>query len=386
MKQSVRIGAETMAATPAAANMEGQSGWSPFESKLNEMHEQIEDMVHMGRSIGRIAVAVYDQDSDRLSTFAISDRVPVPLKHYSAQLSDIPSLRNLGRKGGYRVIDDMAYCVNPEIAHSWIIAQSYQSSLTSTIKKGDSLYGFLFMDAGPTHFFTDEVVGSLLPYAQLISALAVIELDGIRVLKAAILTARDIGHFRDNETGSHLDRMSAYTRIIATTLAPSLGKDDVWVETLSYLAPMHDIGKVAVPDAILFKPAKLDPEEFEVIKGHVGAGMNIVEVLLKNFDVPNNECARILRTIVRCHHETLDGQGYPGGLSGGDVPIEAMIVSVADIFDALTSERPYKKAWSIQEAVDYLVANKGPKFSPECVDALVANLDKIEAIRERITE
>ncbi|HEX5344528.1 MAG TPA: HD domain-containing phosphohydrolase, partial [Duganella sp.] len=176
--------------------------------------------------------------------------------------------------------------------------------------------------------------------------------------------------FRDNETGAHLSRMSALTRLIAERLG--LRRDEC--DLLCEAAPMHDIGKVGIPDAVLLKPGKLSAEEYAVMRRHPEIGAQILagsaSVLLQAGAV-----------IAVSHHERYDGRGYPHGLAGDAIPLYGRIVAVADVFDALTSARPYKPAWPLARALDYLRAERGGHFDPDCADALLADLDAVRAIQ-----
>lgn len=164
--------------------------------------------------------------------------------------------------------------------------------------------------------------------------------------------------FRDDDSGEHTRRVGRTTRM----LARELGLPDDEVEQLAAAAPLHDVGKIGIPDAILLKPGKLTPGEFEVIKRHVKIGARLLE----------DSGARVLETactIARTHHERWDGGGYSTGLSGEAIPIAGRIVAVADVFDALTHERPYKEAWSVERAVDTVLDESAGAFDPTVVEA-----------------
>ena len=181
------------------------------------------------------------------------------------------------------------------------------------------------------------------------------------------------GEYRDQETGSHIIRMASYSRLIAESLG--LPQDNC--ELIEAAAPMHDIGKIGIPDNILLKPGKLELEEFNVMKSHPEVGYQIL----------SNSPSKYLNLgaeIALGHHEKFDGSGYPYGKAGDEIPLAARIVAVADVYDALTSQRPYKKAWSNGDALAYLYANKGRHFDPECVDAFVASYDEVRTIRQQI--
>jgi putative two-component system response regulator len=176
--------------------------------------------------------------------------------------------------------------------------------------------------------------------------------------------------YRDNETGLHIIRMSRY----AALMAASLGWSDADCELLLHASPMHDIGKIGIPDHILLKPGKFEPDEWEVMKRHAQMGADI----LSDGD---SVLMQLARDIALTHHEKWDGSGYPNGLAGTDIPQAGRIVAVADVFDALTSSRPYKKAWPVEDAVRLLQEQSGRHFDPEIISHFLALLPEIVAIR-----
>jgi two-component system response regulator RpfG len=177
------------------------------------------------------------------------------------------------------------------------------------------------------------------------------------------------GEFRDRTTGNHLARMARYSALIAT----NLGLAQETVHVLEFAAPMHDIGKIGIPDSILLKRGPLSPEEDVVMKGHPRIGYDILK------GSPSKYLA-MGAMIALGHHEKYDGSGYPTGLHGEDIPIVARIVAVADVFDALVSERPYKQAWTVEDGLAYLPAQKGKHFDANCVDAFMANTERVREI------
>ncbi|MEO8410746.1 MAG: HD domain-containing phosphohydrolase [Propionivibrio sp.] len=178
--------------------------------------------------------------------------------------------------------------------------------------------------------------------------------------------------FRDPESGAHIQRMAHYSHLIAAKLG--LSEDDQ--SLILQAAPMHDVGKIGIPDYILLKPSTLRPEEFAVMKTHAALGFE----LLRGSESLILQAAA---TIAISHHEKFDGSGYPYGTAGEDIPLFGRIVAVADVFDALTSERPYKKAWSIERSVAYLREGLGGHFDPRCVDAFLACWDDILRIHQQ---
>lgn len=190
--------------------------------------------------------------------------------------------------------------------------------------------------------------------------------------REAILRLARAAEYRDPETGAHLVRMSRYTRLIAERLGLPAAEQDLLLEA----APMHDIGKIGIPDAVLLKPGRLTDDEFAVMKQHTAIGRDI----LHDSPAPLLQCAA---AIALAHHEKFDGSGYPQGLAGTAIPLYGRIVAVADVFDALTSERPYKMAWPLARAREFLRAEAGRHFDPDCVAAFLSAWDEVRAIHDR---
>ena len=176
--------------------------------------------------------------------------------------------------------------------------------------------------------------------------------------------------YRDNGTGKHLIRMARYAEMVAEELG--LPEDEVSI--IAAAAPMHDIGKIGIPDAILLKPGKLTEEEWSIMRTHPQIG----------YDVMSNSRSRFIQMgamISLGHHERWDGSGYPNGLVGEETPLAARIVALADVFDALLSERSYKRAWTYDEVAAYLNQNSGTLFDPVCVKAILANPERVRDIQ-----
>ena len=190
--------------------------------------------------------------------------------------------------------------------------------------------------------------------------------------KEAIFRLSKAAEFRDPETGAHIVRMAHYSRLIAE----KLGWNEEQLDMLLQAAPMHDVGKLGTPDMILLKPGKLSPEEFQVMKQHASIGHEI----LKGSASPMLQMAA---EIAITHHEKFDGSGYPRGLAGEDIPLMGRIVAVADVFDALTSSRPYKPAWELERALNLLKEERDRHFDPACVDAFFDQLDAALTIRQQ---
>lgn len=172
--------------------------------------------------------------------------------------------------------------------------------------------------------------------------------------------------YKDNETGKHVLRMSHVSKY----LAQKLGLGEAFADELLQAAPMHDIGKIGIADAILLKPGKLDDEEFKAMQKHPEIGAEIL-------GHSDSKLIKLAKSVALYHHEKWDGSGYPKGLSGEEIPIEARIVAVADVFDALTNKRPYKEAWPMDETVAFFESQRGKHFDPTIVDVLLSSVEEI---------
>lgn len=181
--------------------------------------------------------------------------------------------------------------------------------------------------------------------------------------------------YKDNETGLHVIRMSHYARIIAQRL----DRENEWIQLVFQAAPMHDVGKIGIPDSILSKPGKLTDDEWVIMRKHPEYGAEII----------GNHPSRLLsmaREIALTHHEKWDGSGYPYGLVGENIPLSGRIVAIADVFDALTSERPYKRAWAVEDAVELIRDNAGKHFDPQLVSIFLEELESFLEIKTMYAE
>lgn len=199
---------------------------------------------------------------------------------------------------------------------------------------------------------------------------------------ANIFTLAYLAEIRDSETGKHIERTSMYVRVLATQLSklPKYKKHltNIYIEDLVKSAPLHDIGKVGVEDAILKKTEKLTNEEFEAIKRHCEYGAKILSIAESKVNFQSYITLAI--PLVRSHHERWDGTGYPDGLKGEEIPLSAQIMAVADVYDALRSERCYKKSFSHEKSVNIIINDKGKQFSPDIVDVFAKSEEKFRKI------
>ena len=355
-----------------------------LNKKLKATHRSINETFAF---IVRIAIAIYDPKTKILKTFLHSSGEDNPLDHYQSLLENAPSLQAILEKGHPRVINNLYEYETGEHEHTKRIKEfGYAASYTMPMYNEGVFIGFLFFNSDTKDVFNENVLSHLDLYGHMISLLVINELSSVQTLTAAIKTTGNISHLRDPETGSHLDRMSRYSRIIAESLASKYDLNDAYIEHVFMFAPLHDLGKVGIPDNILLKPGPLSDEEMSIMQTHSHKGREMIDDLLENFALVNFEHVDVLKNIAEFHHEAMNGSGYPHGISGQKIPLEARIVAVADVFDALTSIRSYKEAWSNEKAIETLNELAGEVLDKDCVNALIENIDKVVEIQEQFAE
>ncbi|MDH5180025.1 MAG: HD domain-containing protein [Gammaproteobacteria bacterium] len=356
----------------------------PLRDKLVATHNTLKESLSF---IARIAVAIYDPETHLLKTFLHSSENDNPLQNYQSLLDNAPSLKAILEQGHPRVINNMNGLADGKHEHTQrIVKQGYAASYTLPLYNNNEFFGFIFFNSYTADVFNEKVLRELDIFGHLIAMLIINEMSSVNTLVAAVKTTGNITHIRDPETGSHLDRMSRYSRIISRHIADKYALNDDYIEHIFMFAPLHDIGKIGIPDDILLKPGKLSSEEMSIMRTHSGKGAAMIDDLLSNFGLHGNEHVDILRNIAAYHHEAVNGSGYPEGRKGNDIPLEARIVAVADVFDALTSKRPYKEAWDNDRAFATIQNMAGETLDLDCVNALLENRAEVEEIQHLFQE
>jgi putative two-component system response regulator len=244
--------------------------------------------------------------------------------------------------------------------------------VTALSDTADEVRGF---DAGGVDYITKPVSAPIVR-ARVRTHLSLVRMDELRETRLQIVQRLGLAsEYKDNETGMHVIRMSHYARLLGV----AAGMSEAEADDLLHAAPMHDVGKIGIPDRILQKPGPLDKEEWAIMQSHASIGADII-------GEHTHGMLALARNIALSHHEKWDGSGYPKGLAGADIPLEGRICAVADVFDALTSERPYKKAWTVEDAVDLLQKQRGLHFDPDLVDLFIGLLPEICVIKEKWAE
>ncbi|SDH77432.1 HD domain-containing phosphohydrolase [Nitrosomonas sp. Nm132] len=357
----------------------------PLTEKLRFLHQIIRQDFPF---LDRLAIALFDEKTQILKTYTHStEGNDSPVTTYEAPLSSAPSLHAIIEHRRPRLVQDLNIFSQGTHEHTKrIAAKGYKSSYTMPLYQGRTFIGFLFFNSLQAHPFTSQSLRQIDIYGHLVALMVINELTAIRTLIAAVRAARSMTHYRDLETGSHIDRTAHYARLIARELASNYDITDEQIEHIFLFSPMHDVGKIGIPDNILRKPSRLDDSEFDVMKTHPEKGREIIEAVLKDFSLGTFGHVDILRNIAEYHHEAMDGSGYPKGLKGDEIPIEARISAVADVFDALTSRRVYKAAWTNEEAFAVLQKMSNAKLDRDCVNALINNLDKVLSIQQQFRD
>jgi HD-GYP domain-containing protein (c-di-GMP phosphodiesterase class II) len=353
--------------------------------RVRSLHQEVMRAVPQ---VDRIACALYDPQADTLRTFVDSTQHGAGLQAYECPLGDSPSLLRLKELRQTRVLQDIPASVQGQSHHSrWLREQGFLSSYTVPLFHQGEFEGVLFFDSAAPAAFTPEVTQRLDVYARMVGLMVSHEIAAVRALVGSMRIAQDFARLRDVETGGHLERMSRVARFIAAALAPARGLSDEFVEQVFLFAPLHDIGKIGVPDSLLAKPGRFTDEERLAMQAHVALGVQMVERLVEGFGLGQLSGVTVLRHIVACHHERMDGRGYPAGLAGESIPLEARIVAVADVLDALVNRRAYKEAWRLEDALDELdrMAAEG-HLDPVCVAPVRPHEAQLRAILQRYAD
>lgn len=358
-----------------------------IKSSLNENLTVICDAIKQRYpDISRISVGIFDEKTETLKAFLSTKGAEEPLAHLEAPMAALEDLKGLMDGNHERRVRHLEEESNSYTAAE-LLKKGFKSSYIAPIFEREEFIGVIALSSTRTNRFDYRHLRVQIDVIiKLISILVVSEIYAIKGLKGTAKTLKEVAALRDNETGEHLERMSRYSRLIALDLAEHFGFDDEYIEEIFQCAPLHDIGKIAIPDRVLLKPDRLTISEFDEMKEHTTVGRDIIIKALKNLHMDEKSFSQILINIVYGHHENWDGSGYPQGIKGEEIPPESRIIRVADVYDALTCKRPYKEAWTHQNTLDYLAENSGVLFDPECVRAAHRLGDKFLKVAAQFQE
>ncbi len=356
-----------------------------LNNQLSDIHQRLRVS---DPNIDRISFALYDEENDKLKTYADSTFHGYELMHYEFPLSDLPALKVCSETGESRYLGDIPNQLNPNYPHTkWLIEQGYRSSLAVPVFQDQKFIGFIFLNSCQQHLFNEKVTDSLKPFIDIIRFVVTSEYDLVHSLLDTASSLHSQSHEHWQESHEHKERISRYAKVIALEVAQFYGLDDEAIENISQFSKCHDIGKLSVPASVLTKASSLGEDERDQLKDHVERGVEIINQIIDDMGAPDHPCVSVLKEIVAYHHEFLDGSGYPYGLTQNDIPVSARIITVANVFDALTSHRPYKQAWSVPFALlelEKMVASG--KLDKHCVNGLRYHQEYLKRVIEAYPE
>lgn len=359
---------------------------STYQEKLAVVHDALRKRCP---GVDRVSVALYDKQTQTLKTFIASPAEESPLSNYEATLAKDSALRKLAQDSSVRIVHDLSIYQDHDAMHSRsIVGHGFASSYTHPIYYNKELSGFVFFNSFHNRYFRDKILDQSEVFVHLLREMIMNDMGATRALVAAMRTSVGMVQKHDMETGNHLERMTRYTRLIARYLAKKglERMNDEQIEQVTLFSALHDIGKIGIPDKILKKPERLDVEERKVMDSHPMLGRQIIDDMINHFGFEQVPYINSLRDIAELHHEAMDGSGYPHGLRGKEISLEARIVAVSDIFDALTSYRPYKSAWSNEHAFALLQLMSIDKLDKGCVSALINSPLEVGKIQKQFAE
>lgn len=359
------------------------------DKSLNEhlfaIHQEINRDIP---GIDRIAFALYDQPSGHLKTYAASSPNGELLCHYEYPLDKMPSLKECAENHLTRHINNIPGLLHTPNQHNqWLEHQGFVSSLASPTYSEKQFIGFIFLDSYQNDAFCPEVEARLQPYLDSIRQAAAHEYEIIHTILDAVEFAMQRVPKLHDQLRDHQQRIYYFTQVIAKGVAEKYGLTDEEVDNIIQFSRFHDIGKLSLPPKLLLKPTALAAMERVQLTDHIAKGVDIVDHIIATSGKAGHSCLTILKEIISHHQEMLDGSGYPLGLCDEEIPVSSRIITVANIFDALTTHRPYKQARSVPFALlelEKMVADK--KIDAHCVNALREEQEFLNDVIRRYPE
>ncbi|NOH27502.1 HD domain-containing phosphohydrolase [Vibrio mediterranei] len=355
-------------------------------SSRGSIHDELKRAHHAislhAPEIVRISVALFDSQHARLSTFAHSTLQGEPLLRYSAPISANSALGQLACKHKHRVINDLSLAISNSSQHSrWLLQQPYAASLTLPVLNDGHFTGLLFLDANQPQFFDNTTVEQLTSCTNELAKAVNEQRSYVNAMADMGYTVRSTNFEHLDESLDHAYRVGQYARLIALQVAELYQLDDETIDYIVHFAELHDIGKYSSLSSKQSSPWQEMWHSNVAMQGQIQQGLNLVNQLAKQIHDRKPTSMTLLTDIIQYHHEYLDGSGAPNGLSHAEIPIAARIVTVANIFDALTSQRHYSESWSLIHALlelEKMVALG--KIDSNCVHALRCQQDAIKLV------
>lgn len=307
------------------------------------------------------------------------------LKGIEAYL-ECTSLKKIVKNSEERIIDDLEEYIKGKPLKEYnkiLLEEGIRSSISFPLINNDKTIGIIFFSSNRKNIYKKEHIVFLKTLAN--SIVLSLEKDILiqdMVVSSTFALAK-LTEERDNETGEHLYRMSKYSRMIAQFLSKEDKYEDIididYIDDIERFSPLHDIGKVAIRDDILLKPGRLSKEEFEIMKTHTSYGAKVLKTADEVLEKKGRSVFKMAIEIAEGHHEKWDGSGYPYGRKGEEIPLSARIVAIADVFDALTSRRPYKEPFSFEESIKIILESSEKHFDPFIVDVFIKNIHVVKS-------
>lgn len=357
-----------------------------FEGILNYIFSTFSEFI----PYSHIGIALLKEDGKVLeASYGISDPLlndlPKKLVGLRAEICNT-SLETIVKDGTPRVINDLEkYTKNKSSDYNKILLDAgIKSSITLPLKVNEKPIGIIFFSNVKKNVYKGEHIDFLTTLSNSIAISLNKNIFIDEMMYSTLLALTKMAEARDEDTADHLDRMTAYSmKITDFLLKDKIYEEEITVPFLKGIerfSAMHDIGKVGVKDGILLKPGKLTEEEYEEMKKHVAYGADVLRTAESNIAKQGYSMFKMGIEIVECHHERWDGSGYPYKKSGHEIPLSARIMAVADVFDALTSKRPYKRAYSFEESFNYIIEGSGQHFDPSIIDCLKRHKNELKEL------
>lgn len=358
-----------------------------FMSTLNFISESFSEFV----PYNYIGIALISEDKQYLkASYGVSDGTVIGLPEKiqgTTWLIQDTSLGHLIHSGEARIINSLEdyFAGKPMKFYNKIIWDAgIRSSITLPLKVSGEPVGVIFFSSTSTNVYNHEHLNFLRTLANSIAISLNQSIFVSDMVYSSILAMAKLTEARDEDTGDHLGRMSAYTRLLTELLYESGLYPEVidfdYIENMERFSPLHDIGKVGIRDKILLKPSRLTPEEFEEMKKHTIYGAEVLRAAEEKMQKYHRQLFELGAEIAEGHHEKWDGSGYPYGSKGDEIPLSARIVAVADVFDALTSKRPYKEAYPFDKAINIIAEGEGKHFDPVITEVFLEHRFEFEQL------
>lgn len=386
----------------------------PLVNEINAMFLKIEDLISLIQNINNnssfteildfinvtfsriipynyIGIALLNKNKTMLrASYGVSDGLvqglPENLMGLSFELDDT-SLGKLIQSGNPRIINDLEEYTREKpikIYNQIILNAGIKASITLPLKVSGKPVGIIFFSSIKKNVYNEGHLNFLDTLANSIAISFYQNTYIDNIIYSSVLALAKLAEARDSDTGEHLDRIKTYSRVIAEILHKNEAyTDEATLEFISNIerySPLHDIGKVGVPDSILLKPGKLTKEEYDEMKKHALYGAEVLRIAEQNMEGQGNSLFGLGIEIAEGHHEKWDGSGYPYGKKGPEIPLSARIVAIADVFDALTSRRPYKEPYSFEQSIEMINEGKGKHFDPNIIELVMSNKHRLKKV------